>query len=83
MTIDPVDARDFDDAVSARRVDGGFELGVHIADVTRYVLPDDPIDNEAKRRTCSAYLVDRVIPMLPERLSNDVCSLRPGRTGSP
>lgn len=77
VTIDPVDARDFDDAVSARRVDGGFELGVHIADVTHYVLPDDPIDNEAKRRTCSAYLVDRVIPMLPERLSNDVCSLRP------
>ena len=78
VTVDPVDARDFDDAVSARRVDGGFELGVHIADVTHYVLPDDPIDNEAKRRTCSAYLVDRVIPMLPERLSNDVCSLRPG-----
>lgn len=78
MTIDPVDARDFDDAVSARRLpDGGFELGVHIADVTHYVTPGTPIDNEAVRRTCSAYLVDRVIPMLPERLSNDVCSLRP------
>lgn len=79
VTVDPADARDFDDAVSARRLDGGgFELGVHIADVSHYVAPDSPIDNEAKRRTCSAYLVDRVIPMLPERLCNDVCSLRPG-----
>ncbi|MDO4428468.1 MAG: ribonuclease R [Atopobiaceae bacterium] len=79
VTVDPVDARDFDDAVGARRMsDGGFELSVHIADVSRYVDTDTPIDNEAKRRTCSAYLVDRVIPMLPERLSNDVCSLRPG-----
>lgn len=79
VTIDSADARDFDDAVSARRLgDGGFELGVHIADVSHYVAPDGPIDNEAKRRTCSAYLVDRVIPMLPERLCNDVCSLRPG-----
>lgn len=79
VTVDPSDARDFDDAVSARRLsDGGFELGVHIADVSHYVAPDTPADNEAKRRTCSAYLVDRVIPMLPERLSNDVCSLRPG-----
>lgn len=79
VTVDPADARDFDDAVSARRLsDGGYELGVHIADVTAYVAQDDPVDNEAKRRTCSAYLVDRVIPMLPERLCNDVCSLRPG-----
>ena len=79
VTVDPVDARDFDDAVSARRLSGGgFELGVHIADVSSYVPPDDAIDNEAKRRTCSVYLADRVIPMLPERLSNDVCSLRPG-----
>lgn len=78
VTIDPVDARDFDDAVSARRLpQGGFEVGVHIADVSHYVKADTPIDNEAKRRTCSAYLVDRVIPMLPERLCNDVCSLVP------
>ncbi len=79
VTVDPTDARDFDDAVSARRLSGGgYEVSVHIADVTHYVAPDTPIDNEAKRRTCSAYLVDRVIPMLPERLCNDVCSLRPG-----
>lgn len=79
VTIDPTDARDFDDAVFAKRLqDGGFELWVHIADVTHYVGWDSPIDNEAKRRTCSAYLVDRVLPMLPERLCNDVCSLRPG-----
>lgn len=79
VTVDPTDARDFDDAVGARRLlGGGYEVSVHIADVTHYVAPDTPIDNEAKRRTCSAYLVDRVIPMLPERLCNDVCSLRPG-----
>lgn len=78
VTVDPTDARDFDDAVGARRLSsGGYEVSVHIADVTHYVAPDTPIDNEAKRRTCSAYLVDRVIPMLPERLCNDVCSLRP------
>lgn len=78
MTIDPTDARDFDDAVYAAQLpDGGFELWVHIADVTHYVGWDTPIDNEAKRRTCSAYLVDRVLPMLPKRLCNDVCSLRP------
>ncbi len=78
MTIDPTDARDFDDAVFAGRLPGGgFELWVHIADVTHYVGWDSPIDNEAKRRTCSAYLADRVLPMLPERLCNDVCSLRP------
>lgn len=78
LTVDPVDARDFDDALSARRLEGGgFEVGVHIADVTHYMRWDGPIDREARRRTCSAYLVDRVIPMLPERLSCDVCSLRP------
>lgn len=79
VTIDPLAARDFDDAVSCTRLaDGGFELGVHIADVTHYVGWGTPIDLEARERTCSAYLVDRVLPMLPERLSNDVCSLRPG-----
>ena len=78
VTIDPVDARDFDDAVGASRLaEGGYELWVHIADVTHYVGWDTPIDDEAKRRTCSVYLVDRVLPMLPERLCNDVCSLRP------
>lgn len=79
VTVDPADARDFDDAVSARRLPGGgYELGVHIADVTHYVCAGDAVDNEARARGCSAYLADRVIPMLPERLSNDVCSLRPG-----
>ncbi len=78
LTVDPTDARDFDDAVSARRTDDGFELEVHIADVQHYVAPGGAIDNEARRRTCSTYLVDRVIPMLPERLSCDLCSLRPG-----
>lgn len=78
VTIDPTDARDFDDAVFATRLSGGgFELWVHIADVTHYVGWDSPIDNEAKRRACSAYLADRVLPMLPESLCNDVCSLRP------
>lgn len=78
VTVDPADARDFDDAVSARRLsDGGFELGVHIADVAHYVAAGSAVDDEARRRTCSAYLVDRVIPMLPERLCNDVCSLVP------
>ena len=79
VTVDPSDARDFDDAVGARLTeDGGFELAVHIADVTHYVGAGTPVDNEARRRTCSAYLVDRVVPMLPERLCDDVCSLRPG-----
>lgn len=77
VTIDPVDARDFDDAVSARRVDGGYEVGVHIADVTHYLAWGGHADIAARERTCSVYLVDRVLPMLPERLSNDLCSLRP------
>ena len=78
MTIDPADARDFDDAVGARRLrDGGFELDVHIADVTHYLPWESSMDLDARARTCSVYLVDRVIPMLPERLCNDVCSLRP------
>ena len=79
VTIDPTDARDFDDAVGARkRADGGFDLDVHIADVTYYLPWGSSMDLEARSRTCSVYLVDRVIPMLPERLCNDVCSLRPG-----
>ena len=78
VTIDPVDARDFDDAISIRRIDkGGFELGVHIADVAHYVTVGSAMDNEAVERGMSCYFVDRVIPMLPERLSNDLCSLRP------
>lgn len=78
VTIDPSDAKDFDDAVGARRFpDGGYELDVHIADVSRYVSWGSSIDLEARARTCSVYLVDRVLPMLPERLCNDLCSLRP------
>ena len=79
VTIDPADARDFDDAVGAcERADGGFDLGVHIADVTHYLPWGSSMDLEARARTCSVYLVDRVVPMLPECLCNDVCSLRPG-----
>ena len=77
VTIDPVDARDFDDAVGARRVGDGYELAVHIADVTHYVGWGSSLDLEARARTCSVYLADRVVPMLPERLCNDACSLRP------
>ena len=78
ITIDPVDARDFDDAISvARAVRGGWMLGVHIADVSHYVDWGSAIDLEARRRSTSVYLADRVLPMLPERLCNDLCSLRP------
>jgi ribonuclease R len=79
FTIDPVDARDHDDAVSIEHLpEGGFELGVHIADVAYYVQPATPLDDEAEQRATSVYLADRVVPMLPELLSNHVCSLRPG-----
>ena len=78
FTIDPTDARDFDDAISiSRREDGGFDIGVHIADVAHYVPDGSALDLEARERGMSCYLVDRVIPMLPERLSNELCSLRP------
>ena len=78
FTIDPEDARDFDDALSLRRLENGnWEAGVHIADVTHYVRPDSLTEEEAKQRATSVYLVDRVVPMLPERLSNHICSLNP------
>ena len=78
FTIDPADAKDFDDALSIQKLsDGIWEVGVHIADVTHYVRPDSVVDCEAYERGTSVYLVDRTVPMLPERLCNELCSLRP------
>ena len=78
FTIDPADAKDFDDALSFRKLENGnYEVGIHIADVTYYVHPGTPVDKEAQERGTSVYLVDRTVPMLPEKLSNKLCSLRP------
>ncbi len=78
FTIDPTDAKDYDDALSFRKLENGnYEVGVHIADVTYYVRPGSAVDKEAQERGTSVYLVDRTVPMLPEKLSNKLCSLRP------
>ena len=78
FTIDPTDAKDYDDALSFRKLDNGnYEVGIHIADVTYYVKPGTEVDKEAQARGTSVYLVDRTVPMLPEKLSNKLCSLRP------
>ena len=78
FTIDPEDAKDFDDAISFQKLENGnYEIGVHIADVTHYVIPGTALDDDAFDRATSVYLVDRTVPMLPERLSNALCSLRP------
>jgi ribonuclease R len=78
FTIDPVDAKDFDDAISIRNLDNGcYEIGVHIADVSHFVTPGSELDKIAYERATSVYLPDRVNPMLPERISNELCSLRP------
>ena len=80
VTIDPVDARDFDDAISLERLDNGhWRLGVHIADVSHFVRPKTALDREALERATSVYLPDRVLPMLPEVISNGLASLQPGK----
>jgi ribonuclease R len=79
VTIDPLTSRDFDDAISVERRTGGWQLGVHIADVSHYVQSGMAVDQEARRRAISVYFPGQVVPMLPERLSNDLCSLREGR----
>jgi len=81
ITIDPKDAKDFDDALSVKYLDNGnYEVGIHIADVSHYVQPGTALDEEARKRATSVYLVDRVLPMLPEKISNELCSLRPNET---
>ena len=78
FTIDPADAKDFDDALSFKPLqNGNYEIGVHIADVSWYVKPGSAVDKEARERGTSVYLVDRTVPMLPEKLCNKLCSLRP------
>ena len=77
VTIDPDDARDFDDAIEVESTQDGWTVGIHIADVSHYVAPKSKLDREAVSRGNSVYLADRVIPMLPEALSNRLCSLRP------
>ena len=78
FTIDPDDAKDFDDAISVKKINmNSFEIGVHIADVSHYVKPNTELDKDAIKRGCSVYLADKVIPMLPEKLANKLCSLRP------
>ena len=80
VTIDPEDARDFDDAISLEQLENGnWLLGVHIADVSHFVRPKSPLDREARNRATSVYLPDRVIPMLPEIISNSLASLQPGK----
>ena len=81
FTIDPVDAKDFDDAISIKKISEDlYEIGVHIADVSHYVKPDSKLDEEGYKRATSVYLPDRVNPMLPEKISNELCSLRPNET---
>ncbi len=78
LTIDPLDAKDFDDALSFQKIgDGLYEIGIHIADVSHYIHPDMELDQEAYQKATSVYLPDRVLPMLPEKVSNQLCSLRP------